>query len=234
MYRSMNIKSLSVAVSALVLSTSVNAVVLNTLNGVDYQWLELAETQGLSRDAVEFRLADDTDALYGYEYATRQLVEDLFLSYTTWDLVDGRHGNPSAVSGASNLFSDFGATSTDTGGGTNRTWTTVDGFQVLIDGEQEMRALYGAKNECGTGESCRSALLLYTDAAGDATAVWQEADGGWDATHSSPQTRPDYTTSSGTASFLVRDVTVVPVPAAIWLFGSGLIGLIGIARRKKA
>jgi len=27
---------------------------------------------------------------------------------------------------------------------------------------------------------------------------------------------------------------VVPIPAAIWLFGSGLIGLIGIARRKKA
>jgi len=27
-------------------------------------------------------------------------------------------------------------------------------------------------------------------------------------------------------------VTVVPVPAAVWLFGSGLIGLIGIARRK--
>lgn len=28
--------------------------------------------------------------------------------------------------------------------------------------------------------------------------------------------------------------TVVPVPAAAWLFGSGLIGLIGIARRKKS
>ncbi|MBT8120578.1 MAG: VPLPA-CTERM sorting domain-containing protein, partial [Gammaproteobacteria bacterium] len=27
---------------------------------------------------------------------------------------------------------------------------------------------------------------------------------------------------------------VVPVPAAAWLFGSGLIGLIGVARRKKA
>ena len=26
--------------------------------------------------------------------------------------------------------------------------------------------------------------------------------------------------------------TVVPVPAAVWLFGSGLLGLIGIARRK--
>jgi hypothetical protein len=28
-------------------------------------------------------------------------------------------------------------------------------------------------------------------------------------------------------------VGVVPIPAAVWLFGSGLIGLIGIARRKK-
>ncbi|TCK19498.1 putative secreted protein [Thiogranum longum] len=27
---------------------------------------------------------------------------------------------------------------------------------------------------------------------------------------------------------------VVPVPAAVWLFGSGLIGLVGLARRKKA
>ena len=29
-------------------------------------------------------------------------------------------------------------------------------------------------------------------------------------------------------------VGVVPVPAAAWLFGSGLLGLIGIARRKRA
>ena len=28
--------------------------------------------------------------------------------------------------------------------------------------------------------------------------------------------------------------TVIPLPAAVWLFGSGLIGLIGLARRKKA
>jgi hypothetical protein len=25
---------------------------------------------------------------------------------------------------------------------------------------------------------------------------------------------------------------VVPVPAAVWLFGSGLLGLVGVARRK--
>jgi hypothetical protein len=27
---------------------------------------------------------------------------------------------------------------------------------------------------------------------------------------------------------------VIPVPAALWLFGSGLLGLVGVARRKKA
>lgn len=29
------------------------------------------------------------------------------------------------------------------------------------------------------------------------------------------------------------EITSVPIPSAIWLFGSGLLGLIGIARRKK-
>ena len=29
-----------------------------------------------------------------------------------------------------------------------------------------------------------------------------------------------------------ENCTVVPVPAAVWLFGSGLMGLIGVARRK--
>lgn len=34
-------------------------------------------------------------------------------------------------------------------------------------------------------------------------------------------------------NWLVRPISLIPVPAAIWLFSSGLIGLIGIARRKK-
>lgn len=35
------------------------------------------------------------------------------------------------------------------------------------------------------------------------------------------------------SSWAVRDGDVVPIPAAVWLFGSGLLGLIGVARRKK-
>ena len=42
--------------------------------------------------------------------------------------------------------------------------------------------------------------------------------------------------TSGAYAWAVQsgDVGVVPVPAAVWLFGSGLIGLISVARRKKA
>lgn len=50
------------------------------------------------------------------------------------------------------------------------------------------------------------------------------------------------TSTSATVGFdFVRDGAIyafqlqaVPVPAAVWLFGSGLLGLIGIAKRKKA
>jgi len=30
------------------------------------------------------------------------------------------------------------------------------------------------------------------------------------------------------------DVTAVPIPAAVWLFGTGIVGLLGFARRRKA
>lgn len=36
------------------------------------------------------------------------------------------------------------------------------------------------------------------------------------------------------ATIAVDVITAVPVPAAAWLFGSGLIGLVGIARRRAA
>ena len=40
------------------------------------------------------------------------------------------------------------------------------------------------------------------------------------------------------AAWAVRDgdvaLSAIPVPASVWLFGSGLLGLIGIARRKKS
>ena len=39
-------------------------------------------------------------------------------------------------------------------------------------------------------------------------------------------------TADGHGTYLVR-TSLVPIPAAVWLFGSGLIGLIGLTSRKK-
>ena len=33
---------------------------------------------------------------------------------------------------------------------------------------------------------------------------------------------------------VVQDLSAVPIPAAVWLFGSGLLGLLGVVRRKRA
>lgn len=41
-----------------------------------------------------------------------------------------------------------------------------------------------------------------------------------------------WTFSTSSFNSYSLDITAVPVPAAVWLFGTGLIGLVGVARRK--
>ena len=63
-----------------------------------------------------------------------------------------------------------------------------------------------------------------------ASGVWQDADP-WFFNH--PTDSSDQLVTNVGTAFYWEDATVVPVPAAVWLFGSGLIGLVGMARRKR-
>lgn len=76
-----------------------------------------------------------------------------------------------------------------------------------------------AGNNAGT-----SFLLASTDNDGDGTLGIPMAQGG-----------PFYDSTYGGFNFnfnLQGNMTVVPIPAAVWLFGSGLIGLLGFARTR--
>jgi len=220
-----------------VASLNANAVIINTLNGVDYEWLELSETQGLSRDEVELRLADTNDALYGYEYASRTLVEELLISYAPYDGLDGYHGDSTIISGIQGFFSDFGSTRDRRANLGSYQYNTVDGYTVTYESGNDdvISAFYGSSGECDASllDSCRLyTAILYDDLYNPVMAL-KRGDRGFDATATNPLTMQVSDFSDDNASLLVRS-TVVPVPAAVWLFGSGLIGLVGFARRKKA
>ncbi len=228
----MVIKSISLAIATLALSTSLNASVLNTLNGVDYEWLELSATAGMSRDQVEAAIAAASpgDALYGYEYASRSLVEDLLLSYTSWDGVDGWHTESAATTGNLAYLADFGTL----GSGDYTTYyTDFDTLGVSFSYNKWLysRALYGLGSECGD----LSCISLFDVVLDDTSPVAARLHGfyGLDADRAAVATRGNTDTFIDTGSHLVR-VSQVPLPSAVWLLGSGLIGLVGIARRKKA
>lgn len=230
----MDFKSITLSVAALLIPTWVNASVINTLNSNNYEWLELTETAGMSRNSVQAILdaAVAGDAWYGYEFASRELVEDLFLSYATFDGSNGFHGDPGVVSGISSMLNDYGILFNKDGNGVDDTYPTVDGYTVNIDSFNRSYAMYGAESECQTGNSCVANLLLYLSANGEDAMAYQSSVWGYDATLSFPAQADVSFSDPGYGSFLVRSA-VVPVPAAAWLFVTGVIGLAGIARRKK-
>lgn len=62
-------------------------------------------------------------------------------------------------------------------------------------------------------------------------------DGNGDGIPGYPMATPPFqgfnATFGGTATVTNVDTGQVPVPAAVWLFGSGLLGLVGVSRRRK-
>ena len=216
------------------LALNTNAVVVKTLNGTTYEWLELAETRAMHRVQVKSMLNDTSSQLYGYEYASRALVQELFLSYSSWDGLDGYHGAPEAIQGSYEFLTEFGVLWKEVPDGNASITTTVDGYTIEVDGRIESIALYGADDECiDEWIACQAAISVQFDTNNNLVSALQRSDLGWDATTPNPSMVGFSWSSWYAGSFLVKErASVVPIPSAVWLFGSGLIGLIGFARRK--
>ena len=214
-----------------VASFSANAVVLNTLNGVDYEWLEPSKTLNLSRNQVDQLLLDSSSDLYGYQYASRALVEDLFNSYVSgWHGTLGYHMTQSERDGIEMMISDFGYTAKLDLNYTS-IWNTHDGVEYEWNSRIRIDALYGLSEECGGVTKSCYALFASKYLNDTLIASFISPYAGADASAPTPTDLGIYQSDEYVGSFLVRE-TVVPVPAAVWLFGSGLISLIGLARRK--
>jgi hypothetical protein len=77
------------------------------------------------------------------------------------------------------------------------------------------------------------AFSMFQDAAGTTSAFTNDATNGFAATFAmNPNGTATFTNFSPQTT--VTDATPTPLPAAAWLFGSGLMGLAGIRTRKTA
>lgn len=207
-----------------------NASFVRTIDGIDYQWMELSSTVGLSRNMVEDLIINPNSELFGYRYASRQETEALLSSY---------HELPnelnvfyaSMASGAQEFYSEFGVTYVEQIPLTN-------GFEtfnnVFIDYNQAINSyfMHGSTDECNTGMSCIG--RLYTYALDGVVQAWDPVGRrGADAFHTNPDLYSNSDSSPILGSLLVADITAVPLPTSVWLFSTGLIGLASIARKRK-
>jgi hypothetical protein len=88
-----------------------------------------------------------------------------------------------------------------------------------------INCLYDAKNFGSAGKPLggQTWMLASTDGNGDGIMGINMAAGG-----------PFAGFNANFNANLAPTPKVVPIPAAVWLFGSGLLGLVGVARRKKS
>ncbi len=124
----------------------------------------------------------------------------------TLSTVYGTEGSTGDTGGV-NMFSTGAGGSTESLSGplSGTTFFTIEGWSFSLTSLAVLDQKAGLLNLEGTG-------VLSGDGFDDTNATW--------------------TFSTSSLNSYSMSIAAVPVPAAVWLFGTGLLGLVGIARRK--
>ena len=207
--------------TALVLSTSVNAAIISvdwqsagdnlitkdTNNGLE--WLDLTATSSRSYNDISSKLGADQE-FDGWRYATTTEISGFFDSfggdsnfYNGWSTQNNGLFDVIAPYWGDLMCEEIGCVQPG------------DGASSFITSESD--PVYGT--------AWQRYGYLYDNVYDLLSATEDRVD--LDSGPVSVDEAGNYRFGSA----LVR-ASVVPVPAAVWLFGSGLIGLIGVARRK--
>lgn len=221
---------LAPSVTVLVLSASVNAATIthneysldtdtNIVTGGGLEWLQWDETAGSSIvSALGTYEADGWRLATNYEMASLFNSFDFDLTFDTDENTHQLQRTPWSAAIESeytrfiDLFGDTYAVSTLSCPTCLPSDTYVSAIAYFgTDNEfNDLFNLAGVSDDFVAGTTQREAEAVMTG-----------------------ENYYDTDSSSSHGVALVR-TSVVPVPAAVWLFGSGLIGFVGLARRKKS
>ena len=217
----MNVKSITLVIITLIFSASANAVLVSRLGGLAYYdteadltWLadaNAAETSMNWADANAWAAGLDIDGVAGADGwrlpDTIDVGNDGYTYTNVYQGVDYGY-NITTHSELSNMFYN------------------VLGNMAYYDTSGTFQPGHGLSNTDPFSNLQSGGYWSATEYAPDTSYAWcfNMSDGG------------QYYCSKSSKGYAWAvqsgDVSAIPVPAAVWLFGSGLLGLIGFARRK--
>lgn len=241
----MNFLKLTSVAIAIGLSTNVSGAIINyagyshdtdtnIVTGNGLEWLQWDHTNGESISSIQSQL--DTIEGGGWYIATNAQVAELLNAFnfgTTFDNDENTHQltytgysvGDSSMEADKIFISMFGDTLAAAGlsdcyAGDCRTASNVlFGYDMDGDGKYNSASVYDDYTSSDFGDAFQGDVSLSSD--------WVDINWSYDAWSvalvrgGEPPVIPE------------PEIPAVPVPAAIWLFGSGVISLVGIARRKK-